>query len=451
MPAIRHHHERFDGARLSGRAERGGDPARRADHPRRGRARLDADDARSTAPRGRPMEALDELQSRRRHAVLPALRRGARSGSCRRRLRGRERESSRPSCSPCRSDARLLARACGFSNLLYHLCMPRNAGSRSPCRRIDPARSRRVPGRDPQALLGRADPRASCSACAERLGRSPTMREFAADPETTVHPQTVIEHFGSWNAAKRDGRARPAAVRDARRARPAAARARRGARPPADRARPRRAPRLDAVEVALLAHVRLAHERAPRGRASTSRWGRSGSSARSSRAPRSRGSSAGCRSSPTGREARGAGRDAAHRVAGLPDVRRATRARGRRSSTSSASGCSRMGVEVSRPRDGFRQPRSRRGGRRQVTPSWGARTAGSGGLLEARCRAGSGSPVCRRPSIERASIPSGSLALAKRHVQVAARRSRAPSSSRRRRRSLRPSPSQSGRPTPRAM
>ena len=39
--------------------------------------------------------------------------------------------------------------------------------------------------------------------CAERLGRSPTMRELAADGETTVHPQTVIEHFGSWNAAKR--------------------------------------------------------------------------------------------------------------------------------------------------------------------------------------------------------------------------------------------------------
>jgi hypothetical protein len=41
-------------------------------------------------------------------------------------------------------------------------------------------------------------------ASAGRLGRSPTMREFAADPDTTVHPQTVIEHFGSWNAAKRD-------------------------------------------------------------------------------------------------------------------------------------------------------------------------------------------------------------------------------------------------------
>ena len=40
-------------------------------------------------------------------------------------------------------------------------------------------------------------------ASAERLKRSPTMREFAADPETTVHPQTVIEHFGSWNEAKR--------------------------------------------------------------------------------------------------------------------------------------------------------------------------------------------------------------------------------------------------------
>ena len=44
---------------------------------------------------------------------------------------------------------------------------------------------------------------AELQACAERLGRSPTMREFAADEATTVHPQTVIEHFGSWNAAKR--------------------------------------------------------------------------------------------------------------------------------------------------------------------------------------------------------------------------------------------------------
>jgi Homing endonuclease associated repeat len=40
-------------------------------------------------------------------------------------------------------------------------------------------------------------------AAAERVGRSPTMREFAQDPDARVHPQTVIEHFGTWNAAKR--------------------------------------------------------------------------------------------------------------------------------------------------------------------------------------------------------------------------------------------------------
>jgi Homing endonuclease associated repeat len=40
-------------------------------------------------------------------------------------------------------------------------------------------------------------------ACAERLGRSPTMKEFGDDSGTKVHPQTVIEHFGSWNKAKR--------------------------------------------------------------------------------------------------------------------------------------------------------------------------------------------------------------------------------------------------------
>jgi hypothetical protein len=40
-------------------------------------------------------------------------------------------------------------------------------------------------------------------ASAERLHRSPTMKEFAADPGAALHPQTVIEHFGTWNAAKR--------------------------------------------------------------------------------------------------------------------------------------------------------------------------------------------------------------------------------------------------------
>ena len=44
---------------------------------------------------------------------------------------------------------------------------------------------------------------AELKACAERIGRSPTMREFVRDRRTRVHPQTVIEHFGTWNAAKR--------------------------------------------------------------------------------------------------------------------------------------------------------------------------------------------------------------------------------------------------------
>lgn len=41
------------------------------------------------------------------------------------------------------------------------------------------------------------------TACAKRLGRSPTMRELAADPAVRVHPQTVVERFGSWNRAQR--------------------------------------------------------------------------------------------------------------------------------------------------------------------------------------------------------------------------------------------------------
>jgi HNH endonuclease len=40
-------------------------------------------------------------------------------------------------------------------------------------------------------------------ASAQRLGRSPTMREFEADPAASVHPQTMVERFGSWNEAKR--------------------------------------------------------------------------------------------------------------------------------------------------------------------------------------------------------------------------------------------------------
>ena len=39
--------------------------------------------------------------------------------------------------------------------------------------------------------------------CAKRLGRSPTMREFALDGRAEPHPQTIVARFGSWNRAKR--------------------------------------------------------------------------------------------------------------------------------------------------------------------------------------------------------------------------------------------------------
>lgn len=51
---------------------------------------------------------------------------------------------------------------------------------------------------------GREDLLQELRDCATRLGASPTMREFAEDPEATIHPQTVVDHFGSWNAAKRE-------------------------------------------------------------------------------------------------------------------------------------------------------------------------------------------------------------------------------------------------------
>ena len=92
------------------------------------------------------------------------------------------------------------------------------------------------------------------------------MREFAADPETAVHPQTVIEHFGSWNAAKRAAGLVPRrfATREELLGLLRALGDELGRLPTARDIDERKRPH--AVEVALLAHVRLAHERAARGR-----------------------------------------------------------------------------------------------------------------------------------------------------------------------------------------
>src|SRR5205807_1144226 len=95
-----------------------------------------------------------------------------------------------------------------------------------------------------------------------------------------------------------------------------------GARPGADRPRHRRAPGPDAVEVSLLAHVRLANERPARGRV---RRAGGGGAARTGARGRN---AAGAVARPAaevrrldGGEKGGAGADA-DRVAGLPDVRR---------------------------------------------------------------------------------------------------------------------------------
>ena len=92
-------------------------------------------------------------------------------------------------------------RSCALVILLYCACVARKSTSRSTTR-VDPKALAEF-----QAGLRRrySDERIleELRGSAHRLGRSPTMREFEEDAEATVHPQTVIERFGSWNAAKR--------------------------------------------------------------------------------------------------------------------------------------------------------------------------------------------------------------------------------------------------------
>src|SRR6476660_3093310 len=80
--------------------------------------------------------------------------------------------------------------------------MPRKRRAPQPVRRIDPAALAEFQA-GIRKRYSNEEILEELRACAKRLGRSPTMREFEADPGTTVHPQTVIEHFKSWNRAKR--------------------------------------------------------------------------------------------------------------------------------------------------------------------------------------------------------------------------------------------------------
>ena len=271
-------------------------------------------------------EALNELR-RAAGPVLPAHVARARADPPARRRRERERV---PSCSPPPSSrrprevrdpgpggARPIERSC-ISAMLYPSCV---GARRHPAVAGSTPRHWRPSAPDPPSLLRRADPRRAAR-CAERLGRSPTMREFAADEETQVHPQTVIEHFGSWNAAKRHAGLVPRRFATREELLAAARLGEELGRTPT--ARDLDEPGRDALEVALLAHVRLAHERAARGRVRRPRGG--GAAGARGRAGR--------RARPHARppaEVRRLGRrapgrpGAPDRMAGLPDVRRRSR------------------------------------------------------------------------------------------------------------------------------
>ena len=185
---------------------------------------------------------------------------------------------------------------------------------------------------------------AQLSACAERLGKSPTMREFEADAETTVHPQTVIEHFGSWNTAKRKAGLVPrrfATREELLDQLRALARRSAACRPP----RTSRPPRPDAIEVALLAHLRIAHDRPARGR--VRRRGGRGAARPRARPGRAswRSSSAACRSSPTGPR-RGAPTSTCSPSGRSTACSTRAAVRGRPSSSCSASASSSRNVEI---------------------------------------------------------------------------------------------------------
>ena len=240
---------------LPGRAARQGDPARRADHPRRGCARLDADEpgvpkrpTRRRGARGAPAWGGD--------AVLPAVRRGAPS-----RARGRHARSA-TRCSPRLARAESARAHLRIRQLAISLlaCPASRAPTQPPIDRD----AGRVPGGPPQALHRQADPRRA-------EGERRPARPFADDagvrggPADDRPPADRDRAFRELEAAKRDAGLVPRRFATRAELVGAAAGARRGARPAADGARPRCAQGLGAVEVALLAHVRVADERAARG------------------------------------------------------------------------------------------------------------------------------------------------------------------------------------------
>ena len=120
--------------------------------------------------------------------------------------------------------------------------------------------------------------------CANRLGRSPTMRDLVGDAHARVHPQTRGRALRLVERGQAPGRAAGAPVRDARGAGRAASRPRRRARAAAHRPRSRVPAWPRPFEVARLAYVRIVLRRRFARRASTSRRATSGRRGRLTRA-----------------------------------------------------------------------------------------------------------------------------------------------------------------------
>src|SRR5581483_845382 len=252
--------------------------------------------------------------------------------------------TSSPSGTFTRANLAVRGFTCGLSNLIYHYCHDRASSPRRRSRRRPgkvgsawparppslsrggadrPAQARRVPGGHPQAVHGRSDRRraAGLRGTAGPLPDDAGVRRRPRDDRPSADGDRALRLLERGQAR---GRARAAPVRDPRGAARPAPRARRRARPAADGARHRRAQGEASLEVAVLAHVRLADERAPGGR--LRRTGGGGTAGASGRAGGGDGAAARTPAAVRrlGRGAQG-GRLAPHRVAGLPAARRATR------------------------------------------------------------------------------------------------------------------------------
>ena len=309
VPAIRHHHERFDGTGYPDRLRHEEIPlGARIIHV------ADALDSMLTTRIYRAAEAARGgargAPRRRRHPVLPALRRRARADPAARVAHGRRARdpeaardlapagATRTCPRDCPQDMAVRAYLQVAENALH--CLhgtipppPRGGRHRS-------GGARGVPGGDPEAVHRRGDPGAADGErrAARPLADDARVRRRPADDGASADRDRAFRQLERRQAA---GGAGAAPVRDAGGAARAAAGARRGARPDADGARHRRAQGLGAVEVAPLAHLRLAGAGPARG--GLRRPGGGGAARARRRAGRrcSRGSSAGCRRWPTGR------------------------------------------------------------------------------------------------------------------------------------------------------